>query len=75
MSTAGSPASNATVELTPGEEQCGGERCIAVVRGLIGFLDRRLRGLGGNGRSCADCHMPADNFQLSPADAEARFCN
>ena len=27
----------------------------------------------GNGRACADCHMAADHFQLSPADVEARF--
>ena len=27
-------------------------------------------GLDGNGRSCADCHMPTDHFQLSPASAE-----
>ncbi len=52
---------------------CGGEPCDAVVRGLLTFFDRRLHGLGGNGRSCADCHMATDNFQLSPADAEARF--
>ncbi len=52
---------------------CSGEPCDAVVRGLFGFLDRRLEGLGGNGRSCADCHMPTDNFQLSPKSAEARF--
>jgi cytochrome c peroxidase len=32
-----------------------------------------LQGLGGNGRSCADCHMPSDSFQLSPANVEARF--
>jgi cytochrome c peroxidase len=36
-------------------------------------MDRRLRDLGANGRACADCHMPADSFQLSPASAEARF--
>src|SRR5882724_12795843 len=55
------------------DDDCGGERCIAVARGLFDFLDRRLHGLQGNGRSCADCHMPNDNFQLSPADVEARF--
>jgi len=54
-------------------DQCGGESCISVARGLIGFLDRRLHGLGGNGRSCADCHIPRDSFQLSPASVEARF--
>ena len=29
--------------------------------------------LGGNGRACADCHMPSEAFQLSPAAARARF--
>ena len=54
-------------------DDCGGERCIAVGRGLIDFFDRRLHGLVGNGRACADCHMPSDSFQLSPRDVEARF--
>ncbi len=49
---------------------CGGEPCDAVLRGLRGFVDRTL---DGNGRACADCHMPTDQFQLSPASAEARF--
>jgi cytochrome c peroxidase len=52
---------------------CGGQPCDAVVRGFAAFLDRRLDRLGGNGRACADCHMPTDQFQLSPAAAEARF--
>ena len=52
---------------------CGGERCDAIVRGVRAFFDRRLHGLGANGRSCADCHMVTDQFQLSPTDAEARF--
>jgi len=52
---------------------CGGESCEAVFRGFFAFFDRSLHGLEGNGRSCADCHMPADQFQLSPASAEARF--
>jgi cytochrome c peroxidase len=52
---------------------CGGEPCDAVARGLLTFLDRRLAGLGGNGRSCADCHMPTSQFQLSPADVEFRY--
>ncbi len=55
------------------ETACGGEACDAVVRGTLAFVDRRLHGLDGNGRSCADCHMPTDHFQLSPASAEARF--
>ena len=53
--------------------ECGGERCDAVARGFHAFLDRRLTALGGNGRSCADCHMPSDSFQLSPASVQARF--
>ncbi len=52
---------------------CGGESCEAVFRGFFAFFDRSLHGLEGNGRSCADCHMPSDQFQLSPANAEARF--
>jgi cytochrome c peroxidase len=52
---------------------CGGERCDAVLRGLFDFVDRNPRGLMLNGRSCADCHMPSDSLQLSPAGAEARF--
>lgn len=52
---------------------CGGEACDAVFRGFFAFFDRSLQGLDGNGRSCADCHSPADQFQLSPASAEARF--
>jgi cytochrome c peroxidase len=60
--------------LAGGEDaDCSGESCQAVFRGFFSFLDRRLHGLPGNGRACADCHMPTDNFQLSPADAEARF--
>ncbi len=53
-------------------ERCGGENCASVTRGLFAFVDRRLPGLKGNGRSCADCHLPADNLQLSPASAQAR---
>ncbi len=55
------------------DTRCGGEPCAAVIRGLFGFLDRELHGLEANGRACADCHMPTDRFQLSPANAEARF--
>lgn len=52
---------------------CAGESCEAVFRGFFAFFDRSLHGLEGNGRSCADCHMPSDQFQLSPTNAEARF--
>ena len=67
------PAPATATPSTPHVPTCGGEPCDAVVRGLFRFLDRRLDGLDGNGRACADCHMPTDSFQLSPADAEARF--
>ena len=55
------------------QAECAGEPCDAVARGALAFFDRRLHGLDGNGRSCADCHMPADHFQLSPESADARF--
>ncbi|MBI3367827.1 MAG: hypothetical protein HY021_05100, partial [Burkholderiales bacterium] len=45
----------------------------AVCRGKANFNDATLTGLGGNGRSCAHCHVPAENFQLTPATAQARF--
>jgi hypothetical protein len=51
---------------------CNGERCDAVARGFHAFVNRQLPGLDGNGRSCADCHMPGDNFQASPDSVEAR---
>jgi cytochrome c peroxidase len=44
-----------------------------VERGLHAFVDREVDGLRGNGRACADCHMPSNSFQLSPANAEARY--
>jgi cytochrome c peroxidase len=52
---------------------CAGEPCDAVLRGLLRFFDRDLRGLDGNGRACADCHMATNSFQLAPAAADARF--
>ncbi len=72
---AGEPLAEAIEQVRPAHsrDQCGGESCVAVLRGLIGFVDRRLSGLGGNGRACADCHIPGDNLQLSPASAQARF--
>ena len=54
-------------------DHCGGEPCDAVARGFRAFFDRQLDGLNANGRACADCHMPTDSFQLSPASVEARF--
>jgi cytochrome c peroxidase len=55
------------------DRRCSGEPCAAVFRGLIAFFDRDLRGLDGNGRSCADCHMVTEQFRLTPSAAEARF--
>ncbi|MGZ8851940.1 MAG: hypothetical protein ACXW2X_00990 [Thermoanaerobaculia bacterium] len=52
---------------------CDDKPCEAVARGREAFNDRNLKKLGGNGRSCADCHMPKESFQLSPAAAQARF--
>jgi hypothetical protein len=52
---------------------CDRGPCDAVARGRAAFSDRNLTGLEGNGRACADCHMPSENFQLSPAAAKARF--
>ena len=52
---------------------CDDGPCGAVARGRRAFERRNLRRLGGNGRSCADCHMPSIGFQLSPAAARARF--
>src|SRR5678810_302894 len=45
----------------------------AVCRGKANFHDRKLVGLGGNGRACSDCHMDSENFQLTPAAAQARL--
>jgi cytochrome c peroxidase len=69
------PASASRVPGFPAPQPitCGGQPCGAVLRGLLAFVDRNLHGLEGNGRACADCHMLTDHFQLSPADAEARF--
>ena len=44
-----------------------------VCRGKANFHDRALAGLGANGRACSDCHMDAENFQLTPAAAQARL--
>jgi cytochrome c peroxidase len=55
------------------ELNCDEGPCDAVARGRKAFNDRNLKELSGNGRSCADCHMPSEGFQLSPAAARARF--
>jgi cytochrome c peroxidase len=53
--------------------QCSGQDCGSVERGLHSFLDREVDGLRGNGRACADCHMPTNSFQLSPSNVEGRY--
>jgi cytochrome c peroxidase len=55
------------------ELNCVEGPCDAVARGRKAFNNRNLKKLGGNGRSCADCHMPSEGFQLSPGAARARF--
>jgi cytochrome c peroxidase len=57
----------------PMQLNCDEPPCDAVARGRAAFNRQNLNQLGGNGRSCADCHMPSDSFQLSPASARARF--
>ena len=53
---------------------CGLRPCaIEVERGRVAFNEPILKSLGGNGRSCADCHMPSESFQLSPKAAQSRF--
>src|SRR5688572_2307599 len=52
---------------------CDNTPCDDVARGRAAFNDGNLNKLGGNGRACADCHVPSDSFQLSPAIARARF--
>jgi cytochrome c peroxidase len=52
---------------------CLSQPCNSVARGRAAFNDRNLKQLGGNGRACADCHVPSDSFQLSPSVARARF--
>jgi len=61
------------VNTTGLDGQCSGQQCGPIERGLHAFLDREVDGLQGNGRACADCHMPANSFQLAPANVEARY--
>jgi cytochrome c peroxidase len=67
------PLDSVARELMQEALDCGRDPCDAVARGFRSFFDRRLHDLGANGRSCADCHMATDHFQLSPASVEARF--
>ena len=65
---AATPEGNGATKLN-----CGNAPCDSVARGRAAFNDRNLLEIGGNGRACADCHLPADSFQLSPVSARARF--
>jgi cytochrome c peroxidase len=56
-----------------GKLECDKQPCDAAARGRRAFNNRTFKKLGGNGRTCADCHMPSESFQLSPAAAGARF--
>ena len=51
----------------------GDPAATAFCRGKANFEDRTLTALGGNGRACADCHMPSENFQLTPVAAQTRL--
>src|SRR4051794_37081350 len=75
-------ATNSATDESPPEAPAGLEAAwlpvtraelASIARGAVAFVDRTPHGLGGNGRACADCHMPSQAFQLSPANAEARF--
>jgi len=63
------------VQVGNGESlDCEHAPCSEVALGRVAFNTRRLKDLGGNGRACADCHMPdGGTFQLSPAQAQRRF--
>lgn len=58
---------------SPAKVHCDTRPCDPVARGRRAFNNRTFKRLGGNGRTCADCHMPSEGFQLSPAAARARF--
>ena len=45
----------------------------AFCRGKANFHDRKLSGLGGNGRACVDCHMASERFQLTPEAVRTRL--
>jgi cytochrome c peroxidase len=65
-------------DATSGDYHCGTESCDSVFRGMFAFFSRDLYGadgksLGGNGRSCNDCHTAADHFMLKPASVEQRY--
>ena len=52
---------------------CDETPCDSVARGRAAFDNHNPGQLGGNRRACADCHVPSEHFQLSPAIARARL--
>lgn len=73
LMTASSAAPDALAGGRAVDRRCDGESCAAVFAGFLAFFDREPGGHRGNGRSCADCHMLSDRFQLSPASVEQRY--
>jgi cytochrome c peroxidase len=73
ISTINPPPSNGQDQNGATNLNCDEPPCDAVARGRAAFKERNLSHLGGNGRACADCHIPSESFQLSPATAKARF--
>src|SRR5262245_44769276 len=65
---AGQAQSNGAIKLN-----CEHGPCDAVARGRAAFNNGNRQALGGNGRACADCHIPSEDFQLPPDAARARF--
>lgn len=50
------------------QAQISGQVVVGAVLFNLGFP-----ATGGNGRACATCHVPTDDFQLTPAHVEARY--
>jgi len=67
------PASHGQNAAIPNDPGAEGAARAAAARGHAAFNQRNLHQLGGNGRSCADCHMATESFQLSPAAVKSRF--
>src|SRR4051812_50064993 len=45
-----------------------GRPAVGAVLFTLGFPD-----VDGNGRTCATCHVPTENFQLTPQNVEAPY--
>jgi len=55
------------------KQDCAQTPCGSVEQGREAFNNPPRKKFGGNGRACADCHVPSENFQLSPESVKARF--